>query len=173
VVDLSNASRASRALFRRVFLLFDVNGLFRIREFKSEISIRAVKRNSFPQTTSLLITPLEPEAEVEEEEVEEEGRGSKEAPNAGIYRPCSDIFISDNWEFKLGGRRRRRSMWYGVRAWGVRIRSKEGDDGGNKRAEGGVGRFGRDEWIWFVSLYPSAVSPPRWFRHDERTWEWF
>jgi len=99
VVDRSNASRASRARFRRVFLLFDVNGLFRIREFKSEISIRAVKRNSFPQITNLLITPPEPEAEVEveeEEEEEEEGRGSKEAPKAGIYRPCNDIFISDN-----------------------------------------------------------------------------
>ena len=155
MVDRSSASRASRARFRRVFLLF-VNGLFRIREFKSDISIRAVKRNSFPHMTNLLITPPEPEAEVEveEEEVEEEGRGSKEAPNAGIYRPCNDIFISDNWEFRLGGRRRRLSMWYGVRAWGVRIRRREGDDGGNKRAEGGVGRLGRELWIWSLAFSP-------------------
>jgi hypothetical protein len=38
-------------------------------------------------------------------------------------------------------------MWYGVSACGVRIKSRDGDEGGNKRAEGGVGRFGRDEWI--------------------------
>lgn len=63
-----------------MFLLFGVNGLFdRIREFKSDISIRAVNKNSLPQITSLLITELEFEA------VEEEGgRGSNEAPNAGM-----------------------------------------------------------------------------------------
>jgi len=61
------------------------------------------------------------------------------------------MFISDNWEFKLGGRSRRRSMWYGVRAWGVRIKRREGDEGGNKRAEGGVGRLGRELWIWMLA----------------------
>ena len=59
-------------------LLLGVNGLFdRIREFKSDISIRAVRRNSFPQITSLLITEFELV-------VEEEGRGSNEAPKAGM-----------------------------------------------------------------------------------------
>jgi hypothetical protein len=79
-VDRSNASRASRARFRRVFWLFWLNGLFdRILELRSDISIRAVRRNSFPQITSLLITPFPPELEAEVEE-----RGSKEAPNAGM-----------------------------------------------------------------------------------------
>lgn len=53
-------------------------------------------------------------------------------------------------------------MWYGVRVWGVRIRSKEGDEGGNKRAEGGVERFGRELWIWisaFVLLLCSSFVP--------------
>jgi len=45
-------------------------------------------------------------------------------------------------------------MWYGVRACGVRMSSKEGDDGGNNRAEGGVGRLGRDEWIWSLAFSP-------------------
>jgi hypothetical protein len=59
-----------------------LDGLFdKILEFKSEISIRAVRRNSFPQIINLLIIPFPPELEAKEE-VEE--RGSKEAPNAGI-----------------------------------------------------------------------------------------
>ena len=61
-----------------MFLLFGVNGLFdRIREFKSDISIRAVNKNSLPQITSLLITEFVLV-------VVEEGRGSNEAPKAGM-----------------------------------------------------------------------------------------
>jgi len=48
-------------------------------------------------------------------------------------------------------------MWYGVSVWGVRIRSKEGDEGGNKRAEGGVGRLGRELWIW-ISACVSIIE---------------
>jgi len=78
VVDLSRACMASRARFRRLLLwplaVEEASLLVINREFRSVISIRAVRRYSLPQITNLLMTF---------EVLEDGGRGSNEDDNAG------------------------------------------------------------------------------------------
>jgi len=39
------------------------------------------------------------------------------------------------------------------------MRSREGEDGGKRSAEGGAGRVGRVEWIWALVWFFSDSSP--------------
>jgi hypothetical protein len=122
---------------------------------RSEISIRAVRRYSCPQIINLLI-PL-PDAAAE-------GERAKEAPRAGRYFDASAVLISASWGLRFGDKSRRFSMWYGVNCWAVRIRRRDGEEGGKRRAVGGTGSVGRVAWIWRLAgfFYSTSMVVP-WF----------